>query len=118
MSLITKEALRKSLKTGLKMRELFDFSDGQDCLIFKAEKFLPGDKIIYIPDVALNEIPLGRPVAVDDEITEILDKCYTGNDFIDLCDGDVKLAERLFRYCDWQHPTSALNEVTDDEEDV
>ena len=47
-----------------------------------------------------------------------MDKCYTGNDFIDLCDGDVKLAERLFRYCDWQHPSSALNEVTDDEEDV
>lgn len=36
MSLITKEALRKSLEIGLKMRELFDFSDGQDCLIFKA----------------------------------------------------------------------------------
>ena len=118
MNLITKETLRKSLEIGLKMRELFDFSDGQDCLIFKVEKFLPGDKIIYIPDVVLNEIPLGRPVVVDDEITEILDMCYTGNDFIDLCDGDAKLAERLFWYCDWQHPSSALNEVTDDEEDV
>ena len=118
MSLITKETLRKSLEIGLKMGELFDFSDGQNCLIFKAESFLPGDKIIYISDAFLNEIPLDRPIANDSEIVEIIDKCYTGDDFIELCDGNVDLAERLFGYCDWQHPSSALNEVMDDEEDM
>ena len=74
MNLITKETLRKSLKIGLKMREPFAFSDAPDCLIFQAEQVAPGDKIIYIPDVALNEIPLGSPEAVDAALTGILGK--------------------------------------------
>ena len=51
-----------------------------------------------------------------EEIEEILDQCYTGDDFIEECDGDVEKAERLFWYCDWQHPCSALPEIEDDEE--
>ena len=50
-----------------------------------------------------------------DLIIEILDECYSGDDFIELCDGNVEMAERLFWYCDWQHPSSALPEIEDEE---
>ena len=45
--------------------------------------------------------------------------CYTGKDFVDMCDGNMEKARRLFDYVDWQHPSSALDagEIDDDEED-
>lgn len=38
---MTKDELRKELKTGVKLEDIFEFTDGQDCLIYKG-KFLPG----------------------------------------------------------------------------
>lgn len=49
---MTKDELRKELKTGVKLEDIFEFTDGQDCLIYKG-KFLPGiigDDICYISD--------------------------------------------------------------------
>lgn len=115
MNHIEKDELKTALKAGFKMSDLFDFSEGQGCLIFKEDGFLLGKKIIYIPDVFLNEIPLDSPIANDTEIIELLDECYSGDDFIELCDGNVEMAERLFWYCDWQHPSSALPEIEDEE---
>ena len=46
---------------------------------------------------------------------EIVGCCYTGNDFIEECGGDVEKARHLFWYCDWQHPSSALPEIDDEE---
>lgn len=113
-----KEELRNRLKSGYKLDDIFVFSPGQDCTIFKAEKFEDGEEIIYIPDISLNGIPVSTPIAVDDTIDNVIDCCYTGQDFIDQCDGDLDLAKRLFLYCDWQHPSSALPEIDDrDEED-
>ena len=99
---MTKLELRDYLKAGYLMDDAFDFG--------------PGDEIIYIPDVHLNMIPLGTPITDDEVIDEVVDSCYTGNDFIEECEGDVELAERLFWYCDWQHPSSAFPEVEDEEE--
>ena len=35
---------------------------------------------------------------------------YTGNDFLDLCNGDVQKAKQLFDACEWQHPETVLDE--------
>lgn len=52
---------------------------------------------------------------MDETIEEVVGNCYTSNDFIEECGGNLELAERLFWYCDWQHPSSAVDEVIDDE---
>lgn len=114
---MTKAELQDHLKAGYFMDDAFDFGPGQDCEIFKADEFKPGDEIIYIPDAHLNEIPRGASVTDDEIIEEVVSNCYTGDDFIEECGGNEELAERLFRYCDWQHPSSALPEVEDDDED-
>ena len=115
---MTKNELRDRLKAGYTMDDIFLFSQGQDCLIFKEDRFCAGEEIIYIPDLFLNQIPTGTPICDDETIDDVVGHCYTGQDFIDQCEGDADLAERLFAYCDWQHPSSAIPEIDDrDEED-
>ena len=114
---ITKTMLRSQLQQGHTLNDLLAFGPGQDCEIFKADKFYPGDVVIYVPDVVLNHIPLERPITGPEELDEVLSNCYTGQDFIDECQGDTEKAEHLFFYCDWQHPSSAVDELADDEEE-
>ena len=102
---------------GRTLNDLLAFGPGQDCEIFKADKFYPGDVVIYVPDVILNHIPLDRPITSPEEFSEVLSNCYTGQDFIDECQGDTEKAEHLFWYCDWQHPSSAVDELADDGEE-
>ena len=52
---MTKKALKDNLASGACLTELFNLTDGQDCMIYKG-KFEVSDQIIYIPDVDLNEI--------------------------------------------------------------
>ena len=115
---LTKQELRLQLQQGHTLNELLAFGPGQDCEIFKADKFYPGDVVIYVPDVCLNHVPLDRPITVPEELEEVLSQCYTGQDFIDECGGDAEKAEHLFCYCDWQHPSSTIDELTDDEEET
>ncbi len=114
---LTKQKLRLQLQQGHTLNDLLAFGLGQDCEIFKADKFCPGDVVIYVPDVSLNRIPLDRSITDPEELDDVLSNCYTGQDFIDECGGDVEKAERLFCYCDWQHPSSAIDEIADDEEE-
>ena len=114
---ITKTMLRSQLQQGRTLNDLLAFGPGQDCEIFKADKFYPGDVVIYVPDVILNHIPLDRPITSPEEFSEVLSNCYTGQDFIDECQGDTEKAKCLFSYCDWQHPSSAVDELADDEEE-
>lgn len=107
---MTKSELRASLAKHRVLDDQFKIVDGQDCLIVKAERFSVGNEIIYVPDLDLNGISFG--VRLDEEeIAAILSSCYTGNDFLEECGGDAGLAKRLFDYCDWQHPSSALPEI-------
>ena len=55
---MTKAELREKLLGGAVMDDLFAFRNGQDCEIFKATRFERSDDIIYIPDLALNLIPV------------------------------------------------------------
>ena len=114
---MTKAELRDHLKAGYSMDDAFDFVPGQDCDIFKADQFRAGDEIIYIPDVYLNMIPRSTCITDDETIDEVVGNCYTGNDFIEECNGSLELAERLFWYCDWQHPSSAADEIQDEEDE-
>lgn len=108
---MTKSDLGAHLRNGKTLSEVLPFTPGQDCDIYKAEEFSTDDTILYIPDIYLNEIPTESPVSNEQEISSILSYCYTGEDFIEECGGDVGLARTLFYYCDWQHPSSAYPEV-------
>lgn len=114
---MTKEELREAFHQGFALADLLTLVPGQDCMMYKAEAFRTDDKVIYIPDMCLNEITAYR-APHPEEVDHIIGHCYTGQDFIAQCEGDEALAYRLFCYCDWQHPSSALPEVDyDDEED-
>ena len=115
---MTKAEIRAALQDGAILNNLLPFGPGQDCEIFKAAEFSDGDDVIYIPDVSLNEIPLDRPITDPEELDSVLGYCYTGNDFLEECSGDRELAERLFWYCDWQNPSSAVDEIVDEEDDT
>lgn len=113
---MTKAELRERLRKGAIMDDLLDFREGQECWMFKAADFKPGDDILYIPDIDLNDIPVAEHPKTYEEIEDIIDQCYTGDDFIEECGGNVEKAKHLFWYCNWQHPSSALPEIDDDEE--
>lgn len=131
---MTKAELREGLLKGIHLSVLLPLTDGQECMIFKAEQFTTDDQVIYIPDISLNEIPDSLDLSVDnsmrdaskgkwgsmtasEQIDLILSYCYTGADFVSLFDGDEALAYMLFLYCDWQHPSSAMEEVDYENED-
>ncbi len=114
-STLTKLELKSLLQQGHTLDDMLVFVPGQECEIYKADAFLPDDYVIYIPDVYLNSIPIDRPIANPEELAEVLSNCYTGQNFINECGGDTEKAKRLFCYCDWQHPSSAVDELDDEE---
>ena len=98
---MTKEEVYSALRSGKPLKEIFQFSEGQDCMIFKADSFEISDNVIYIPDLDLNEIITDRPLT-EEEIEKI--PMYTGKDFLLECNGKEDAARLLFSFCDWQHP--------------
>jgi len=114
---MTKAELLEGLRKGSALEELLPLSPGQDCTIYKAEQFSTGDEVIYIPDMELNNITTGKS-PYEEDAAYTVNRCYSGEDFVTLCNGDEALAYRIWCYCDWQHPSSALPECEyDDEED-
>lgn len=111
---MTKNELEGLLRNGTALNDVLPFMPGQECDIYKAKDFSPDDEVIYIPDIYLNEINTSSPPSSEQEIKDILSYCYTGEDFIEECNGDVALAKALFYYCDWQHPSSARPEIEED----
>lgn len=113
---MTKQEIRMELFLGRALSEILEFTDGQDCVIFKSDRFFIDDEVCYIPDVSLNDLPIYKTMLDRDEINRITAACYTGTDFWTEAGGDAILAERLFWYVDWQHPCSAIDEVDDSDE--
>lgn len=111
---MNKKEFAEGLRSGKRAIDLLEFCAGQECEIFKANRFQHGDEIIYIPDVYLNELAIAKKECTEEEIEEIVECCYSGNDFVAECDGDIQKAEALFGYCNWQHPSSAIDELEDD----
>ena len=91
---ITKQTLRELLSKGTTLESIFEFKEGQNCLIFKAEKFKDTEDIIYIPDITLNEIEVTRPLDAEG-IDHVIQHCCNGKDFINECRGNEQLAEAL-----------------------
>ena len=115
---MTVNEARERIIKGECLSDMFEFTDGQECLIYKGD-WNSGNEVIYIPDIDLNEICINRPlinILDEEEIKDVLGCLYTVKDFMELTDNNEELAKRLFYYCDWQHPSSALNEVIDDDE--
>lgn len=110
---MNKNQLKDFLETGKTLQDAFVFCNGQDCSIYKGN-FEESDEIIYIPDIDLNEIVIDRKLNPD-EIKTVIDCCYSGNDFIDICRKHENLARGLFKYVDWQHPD--VNDFTDGYDD-
>jgi len=112
---MTKKELRDKLNEGSHLEDLFDFSDGQECIIYKGN-FEVSDKIIYIPDIDLNQIDTECALSNED-IENVIHNCYTGNDFVEECRSHEDLARELFDFVDWQHPNiQDLLDGYDDEE--
>ena len=101
---MNKAELRVKLEVGEKLENIFEFIDGQDCLIYKTKHFEMSDNIIYIPDVDLNEIDTESVLEEEEEIENVLKHCYTGNDFVDECNDHREVAKELFDFVDWQNP--------------
>lgn len=113
---MTKEYLRKELECGKCLKEIFEFSDGQDCTIYKGKFDLDNaENIIYIPDIFINDIDIDADFMTEMEIKNVLNNCYTTADFLDEAQDHVNLAEDLFNYVDWQHPD--LHDLLDGYED-
>lgn len=106
---MNKQEIVGQLKKGKILSHLFDFTDGQECLIYKGN-FTATDDVIYIPDIYLNEIPINIPLTKE-RLKDIEYDLYSGNDFINECNGNVRLAKELFDFCDWSHPSSALSDI-------
>lgn len=48
-------------------------------------------------------------------VPELSDLLYTGQDFLDICNGQLDIADQVFDSVDWQHPESYLDEQDEDE---
>lgn len=113
----TKEALKNSLNYGLCLKDCVKLTNGQECTIFKTERFFPTDIILYIPDLELNEINYEEENLTEEAINNIIEHCYSGKDFLNIVGGDIEKAKILFDYVDWQHPESAYDAGEIDEEE-
>lgn len=115
---MTISEVRNRLLDGDSLDRIFPLRQGQECEIYKAAAFCQEtpDTVIYIPDFSLNEL-YHKPETLE-RVWEQLHCCFTVQDFIDEAGGDLALAERLFWYCDWQCPSSAIDEVRDEREEV
>lgn len=101
-----KSEVMAALKEGKTIQSLFPLIDGQECMIYKADKFTGSDDVIYIPDLGISGIYVDEPV-LPERLEEVT--LYTGEDFIMECNGNRRLAEDLFGYVDWQAPSAALH---------
>ena len=115
---MNKVYLKKELETGCPLDLILELTTGQcGCTIYKELKaddiirYGMHDEVCYIPDMELNDIPYEKPNLSAEETADILENCYTFQDFIDLCHGDVNKAKIVYGNCDWQHPSSEYEEM-------
>lgn len=114
---MTKSELRNRLRYE-PLHNIVALTWGQEAPIYKASTFQPGTDVIYIPDLSVHNLWFTKRPCDDEEMDALLALCFTGDDFIDECGGDVGKAERLFWYVDWQSPSSAVDEICDDEDET
>ena len=105
---MTKTELIKALRAGQPLQHLVSLTNNDDAEYFKT-RFDTGKQVIYIPDLELLGILPDRPLRYTErEFRNLRKVCYTGNDFLRLCHGDVEAARNLFSKCAWQDPQYLL----------
>lgn len=101
--LLTKEKLLAEIANGNLPNEYIPEDIGQGCG-YKADVLfenVPNDIVIYIPEYGYTE---------GENPTPIKDCIYTKADFINICNGNEKLAEELFEDVDWSFPETLWDE--------
>ena len=63
---------------------------------YKAINFKIGNDVVYIH------------VGYEMDADELQESLYTGNDFLEICNNNERLAKDLFDYCDGFHPDGVL----------
>lgn len=113
LKLFTKMDVQRMIKQGLTYHQIQDkigFENiGQGYGYKSIEAWLLGqhkhyeDKYIcYIPEYCYK----------DEQVKQIdIDSLYTFKNFQDLCSGTNIIPDFLFESCDWQHPSSLLQEL-------
>lgn len=101
---MTKEELKEKLLYN-NIEDVLTMRAGQDCSMYKEDKFSDDDNIIYIPDISLNDLYCPYKEESREEYADrVIKECYTGKDFNEECDGTEITGKELFEFVDWQHP--------------
>lgn len=77
----------------------FGYKCEEAFLLGKTNDNYANEYICYIPEYC------HAPYGID------MDSCYTYQDFNNLCQNTSISPTDLFESCDWQHPSSLLNEI-------
>lgn len=108
--MITKDFLRKQLIDGHTLDDLFYFEDDPRSTFYKASEedyaTCNDDDIVYIPytdNYISYDFDIFEPVE-EDMIDDILENCWTKEDFISMCHSDDTLAFGLFKSCNGYEP--------------
>lgn len=112
---MTKQELSQELVSGKLLYDLFLWTPGQECEIFKAEEWKSGDEILYIADLYYTRLYLMR--IEPDDLEDVLERCYTGDDFLEAAEGDEELARQIFETVDWQSPFTLADELEREEDE-
>lgn len=107
---MTKEELKEKLEKGFSIAEILPLRNGVECTIFKATQFVADDTISYIPDCEMNGVRFEAYLATED-IDIIMEKVYSGQDILAICGGDEAKAKDVWEYVNWQHPSTAYDEM-------
>jgi len=109
---MNKRELKRALLNGKTLVELFNFSKGDACEIFvhPTWKGEATDEIVYIPCLEENNcyIDIEKEIAVEN-IEDLISTIWTGNEFLEVCEGNGNVASMLLDMCDWANPYSVLN---------
>lgn len=107
---MTKEELKEKLEKGFSIAEILPLRNGVECTIFKATQFATDDTIIYVPDCEMNDVRFEAYLTTED-IGIIMENVYSGKDFLEICNSNEAKAKDVWEYVNWQHPSSAYDEM-------
>lgn len=97
---MTKTELRERLASGKPLEDVLTFKNGY----YKSKKFFVNDNfIVYIPDLTVLDICTYNSLH-EEEIDDVIEHCYTGNDFMKISKDHGLLAKDLWDFVTWQNP--------------
>lgn len=116
LKLFTKQDIQEMINKNMTFNQIADeigFEDIGQGYGYKSydawdisEKEIYDDLIVYIPEYCYSEHMIKQ---ID------IESCYTRQDFENLCKNTSCEPEYLFASVDWQHPSSLLNELSNEE---